>query len=247
MKTIALLIALSSLTAYAQITPNKINLFTQYSKDIQGKTADQIHKANLSNYQKFLKLDVDKYVDYEKAKFLKASYAQETINLVTRNPVVSSYYSKKYDPQNLGIGFCFGRAMFIHLELVQRGFDRDSIKKAYVVGPMQTPDGASWGWHVTTIAQTKDARGNKKWFALDPITGLTDVEGWYSTMRNQFSKDKKLKLYIAESTRFGTTGVYDENMLADKFYNNYFIDMRKWFDNESRNTNRYAHPIEELD
>lgn len=88
MKTIALLIALCSLTAYTQITPNKINLFTQYSKDSQGKTADQIHKANLSNYQKFLRLDVDKYVDYEKAKFLKASYAQETINFVTRNPYV---------------------------------------------------------------------------------------------------------------------------------------------------------------
>jgi hypothetical protein len=158
------------------------------------------------------------------------------------------YYYSKYDPKNEGIGFCFGRAMFIHLELAQFRFDRDSVKKAFVVGPMSTGDGGSWGWHVTTIVKSWDARSKKQiWYALDPVVGRrVTLEQWYNTMRSDFSTDKRLKIYITDPGRFGIyPSKYDETHLANRFYNNYFRDMMKWFESNSQQNRAYDEPLKE--
>ena len=239
---------ISAFTAQAQtIVPSSIDLFARASTDISGKTPDQVHAENLKNFETFITLDIDTNRDFDQAKFLKPSYAQEVIREAAKNPVVSTFQTSKYDPRNEGIGFCFGRAMFVHLELAHRGFDRDSIKKAFVVGPMKTPDGNRWGWHVTTIVQTKNTAGKETWLAIDPITGVKEVTIWYNEMRNNYSTDKKLKLYITSPDRFGAgSSRYEETSLKNSFYNNYFEDMDKWFDQESRTTDHYKLPVAEM-
>jgi hypothetical protein len=232
--------ALATLQVYAQIIPNNIDLFSTYHRDILNKKPDVIHRDNLRHLNNFKAFDVeslslDRGNDYHRPKFLHPINIRQALVETYYNPVVALYNNSVYDPKNKGIGFCFGRAMFVHLYLMQRGLDRRSIQKAFVIGSMETPDGKKWGWHVTTIARTKDDNNQEVWVAIDPILNeIMIVDEWYQKMRNNFSKDKKLKLYITFPTRFGPAGSYHEKAIRDKFYNNYFTDMMNWFDEESR-------------
>ena len=126
-----------------------------------------------------------------------------------------------------------------------RGLDRDSVKKAIVVGPMV---GGQWGWHVTTIVQSKDIFGKKIWSALDPIMpqAVTLTE-WYQIWKLQ-SSDQMLRLYITESGRIGPTpSYYSHDALEDPFYNGYFIDMMEWFEKETKDgVERYLVPLAEV-
>ena len=236
--------------AHSLVISNDEGLFELANRDIRGAQPAAIHQENLASLKKFIDFDVtliDTRLNNEsKPQYLHSADATRALKSVDVNPVVSLNQYNKYDPKNEGIGFCFGRAMFVHLELVQRGLDTRSIKKAFVVGSMQTPDGARWGWHVTTIAQSKDATGNELWLAIDPIVGkVIEVGQWYKTMRESYSTDKKLKLYITHPTRFGPRGSYDEVQIRNAFYNKYFSDMMDWFDKESR-AGRYSTPLRKL-
>jgi len=247
---VAALVLWATLT-HAQLVDNDEGLFELASRDTRGMQIPAIHADNLADLKKFIDFDVttlnsDRGVDANKPKNLHKLDGADALKAVEANPVVSLYSYNKYDPRNEGIGFCFGRAMFVHLELVQRGIDRRSVQKAFVVGHMQTPDGGQWGWHVTTIAQSKNAQGKEIWLAIDPIVGrVIEVGEWYKLMRDSYSTDKKLKLYITHSTRFGPRGVYDEDQIRNAFYNNYFTDMMKWFDKESR-AGRYNTPLRKI-
>ncbi|MBT3980647.1 MAG: hypothetical protein HOE90_04790 [Bacteriovoracaceae bacterium] len=248
----AIIAVLSINTVFAKIYSANEDLFTTYRKDLttrtlnedgyyskRAKTAQEVDQENLAHISKFIAEDVDTMEDNAKmrAKFLNPDVGIEVITTLNGHPVVSMYQYAQYDPENRGIGFCFGRAMFVNVELAMKGFDRDSIKKAFVVGSMQTGDGNSWGWHVTTIAQSKNEKGEEVWLALDPITTRTGyvkriltVTEWYKEMYNKFSTDKKLKIYIADAGKFGpSSGKYHEEHIKDAFYNDYFNDMMDWF------------------
>ena len=257
-----LLITISIATIYsaqALILPSNSDLNYQYQTDIRSHLGiDQkarlkaIHMNNLKTIEDFYQIDVETYVpegmdeidankldaiDFNKPQYISKREANEVIKDSHSHPVVSLSKYDKYDPESKGIGFCFGRAMYVHLELVHKKLDRDSIKKAFVVGRMSTGDGNSWGWHVTTIAQSKDENGNEVWLALDPILSqgyqlsrLKTLDEWYMEMYNNFSTDKKLKLYITEAGQFGSTpSVYNTDGLEHPFYNNYFKDLMKEF------------------
>jgi len=248
-KLIALIAFLTAPT-FAQIIKDPVDLYRQASIDTYNRNTDKIHQDNLDNYKKFVELDINTIQDdsYNRAKYLSPTVANEVYRTASLNPVVSLIKTLKYDPKNLGIGYCFGRAMFINIDLAFRQFDRDSIKKAFVVGTMQTPDGASWGWHVTTIVQSKDPKTKKEiWLAIDPIAGVKEVTEWYNEMRNEYSTDKKLKLYITTSDRIGTNGsVYEELLKHTEYYNNYFSDMMNWFEEQSKSNNKsYITPVKE--
>jgi hypothetical protein len=230
----------------AEVLPSNANLFDKANSDTFNRSSAQVHSDNMNHLARFIEMDVDGSRDAEKAKYIDLESAQDVVDTAEANPVVSSYQYYKYDPNNQGIGFCFGRAMFINLELAQRGFDRDSIKKAFVVGPMKTSDGNSWGWHVTTIAQSKDENGNEIWLALDPITGAINVKDWYQDMLDNYSTNKKLKFFITEAGKFGPVGgKYDQEHIKMDFYNSYFTDMMTWFE-ENSSEERYNKPIVEL-
>lgn len=240
-KTLAQFLLLSiSLTSLsnARIFRPLDNLDTQYFKDISGKTPKEIQAISLEQYQKFIDLDVNSPElnvhfsrDSKKAQLMTVATATKALDSATYNPIIALHKYKKYDPTNKGIGFCFGRAMFVDLYLSINNFNRGSIKKAFVVGPMSTGDGANWGWHVTTIVQSKDKAGREVWLAIDPIMGrVMTVNEWYSETL-KLSTDKKLRLYITESGKFSQASYrYDYSNFNHPFYNQYFIDMLNWFE-----------------
>jgi hypothetical protein len=233
---VASLFLLVSLSSQAQVVSNREDLFNLAERAVHRKTPAQVDYENRQTFSAFVAAEnTDTDNAWMRPKYLQPRYAREVLQAANSNPVVSLYQYHRYDPNNQGIGFCFGRALFVHMELGYRGFDRDSVRKAFVMGPMQTPDGGSWGWHVTTIAQSKNARGQEEWLAIDPITGVKPALDWYKEMYDQYSTDKKLKLFVTLPTRFSPSAgsAYHEDHLRDPFYNRYFEDLMDWFGKEA--------------
>ncbi len=238
MKFIALLsIFALSTSAFAQLVKPMDDLFAMNNRLNAGKDGATITRESLANYDKFVAMDVNALqvqslaiVDAKKLKFLTKNQAEIAIRASQANPVASTEQYHKYDPRNQGIGFCFGRATFVNLYLAAAGVNRANIKKAFIVGRM---DGGAWGWHVTTIVESRNpVNGKEMWLALDPISqqGIQDVRSWYKEMSRK-SDDGKLRLYIGEAGKLGAgASRYDEISFADPFYNNYFKDMRSWFE-----------------
>lgn len=139
----------------------------------------------------------------------------------------------KYDPASK-FGFCFGRAFFGNLIMLQNGIHRDSIKKVFVYGPMK--GGLfGWGFHVAVMV-AKEGGG---YWVLDPSHGkIETIESWYAHYEKA-SKDGRIKMDIAKGDRFGRTGFsaaswdslrndYD-SVLNEKFGTKYkyFVDVLK--------------------
>ena len=236
--TLLSLLVISALSYAGPITEANVNLFYKRNSDISGKSAKAIHQSNLKLIKDFVAVDVDGMRDNSqgRAKYISPADANSVRRAALMNPVVSLSNYHQYDPTNRGIGFCFGRAMFVNIELAYRQFDRDSIKKAFVVGPMTTGGSTKWAWHVTTIVQSKNKDGSEVWLAIDPITGLKSLKDWYLEMYNDFSTDKKLKLYVTVAGKFGPSpSFYDERAISNAAYNDYFTDMREWFAKQYEN------------
>lgn len=223
-----------SLTAEARVIKSSTDLFRTYEREIQGKTSQLVERESFRDYDNFIALDVnapgnsgwaDK--DAHKQKYLSLENANKALARAMSNPVVSLDRYSKYDPDNRGIGFCFGRAMFINTYLAMAGFNRGSMKKAFIMGSMSK---GAWAWHVTTIAQSKNKAGKEIWLALDPVIGrVMEVTDWYKYWQMS-SDDGMLRLYISDAGKFApSAGGYDEISISNRFYNNYFRDMMNWF------------------
>lgn len=234
--SITLFLLLTSL-ASARIYKPLEDLSQTYAREAASRTALAVQQLGAKEYADFLALDVNSYgmnphynMDSKKRLYLTFEKAEATLRAANRNPVVGLHMYNKYDPNNQGIGFCFGRAMFIDLYLTLNNLNRGSIKKAFVVGPMKSGS-STWAWHVTTIVQSLDKSKNETWLAIDPIMGrVLEVKEWYREVL-KISQDGKLRLYIADAGKFADTATrYDEDGISHKFYNKYFTDMMKWFE-----------------
>ncbi len=238
MKKFILSLLILATPLWSQVLSSKTSLSRLYIKEARSLNDRAILKKSLLELKDFTTSDLDTPRDNDKkyAKYISIDEARDVKYAAMNNPVVASHQTSKYDPNNKGIGFCFGRAMFVNIDLAFRKFDRDSIKKAFVIGSMETPDGASWGWHVTTIVKSINRRGQVKWLAIDPIVNsIVTVKQWYEEMYQNYSTDKKLRLYITEAGKFGpSAGSYHHKSLTNKFYNNYFTDMLDWFKKENK-------------
>lgn len=228
---------LSSNFCLSQNLSWRTDLFQQASGLKKLHAPEQMEKRNQSLIEQLSLIQVDTIRDNAemKLKYLEESIAYKIVSEMNHHPVIAMYHSNKYDPDNQGIGFCFGRAMYANLDLVYHNLDRDSIRKAFVIGSMETGDGAKWGWHVATIARVESVDRAQEWIVLDPITGATDLNSWYRHMYDRYSTDKQLALFITEAAKFGPGGYrYEESAVADPFYNDYFQDLLDWFA-ENRN------------
>lgn len=98
----------------------------------------------------------------------------------------------KYDPQGI-IGFCFGRAMTVHLLARRMGLAPDSIRNLFVIGDLRSGDQPEWRFHVTSLVKGADGR----WHAIDPIMdGPLTVDQWMSRVHRGWDRQKKAKFYL---------------------------------------------------
>ena len=204
--------------------PSTVNLYDQYQFDTRTlqATPSEVQAQNTAVFSELDKLTLPPSITRD--DFIDRVAAQAVLTQIIQHPVVGMRALKLYDPKNC-IGFCFGRAMAIHIDLLARGLNKDAIRKAYLVGEMQY-GGIKWGFHVATIIRMEDG----SWLAIDPEAGkLLTLQEWFKEYE-AISTDKKLRLYITEADKFGASAAsYEPSGLADPFYNNYFTDMLKDF------------------
>lgn len=158
--------------------------------------------------------------------------ADKILNSINRHPTVSSYQYAKYNLHpGVEIGFCFGRATYAHLMALHLGVLKDSIKKAWIVGPMNA-GGNMWDFHVTTIVRSE----NGVWLAIDSNgASAIPVDEWYKEYA-QYSTDGRIRLYITDANKFSVDlGKYDKIQMglnlnkSQDWYSGYFQDMLTWF------------------
>lgn len=163
------------------------------------------------------------------------SYAEANafIQKIWQHPVVGK--DTRYQRTETSIGYCFGRATFVHLEALRLGYTKDQIRKVWVVGEMD--NGIVWDFHVATAIRNQ----NQEWYVIDTVTGRPlSPEDWY----NQFLKmstDKKLRFFATNPEKFTkAAGSYDRIQLGldlDKesdWYQNYFKDLMQNFPKKKR-------------
>ncbi len=162
--------------------------------------------------------------------------AQKVIDSMARHPVVASSQDFKYSQSRTIIGYCFGRATYAHLTLLRMGMAKESIRKAWLVGPMQAGS-IHWAFHVATIVKTTDG----KWMVVDDYLGrLTEVKDWAESFYPQNKKFQNLRLYVTSPEKFSVSlSSYSRLQMGldlsptKDWYRNYFHDMMEWFKHHS--------------
>lgn len=163
----------------------------------------------------------------QRAGSISVKDASAVVNAIHSNPVANPAKTYLYEKPGQGIGYCFGRASFAHLLLLKMGVRKEAIKKIWVVGPMKA-FGNNWGFHVATLAHTKE----KGWVAIDSNSGHIQTAAEWMKQYAAFSVDGKVRFYVSEASRFG---VFPERYNRDNlgldmpkeqdFYKNYFVEL----------------------
>jgi hypothetical protein len=160
---------------------------------------DQVAK-NAKISEEFLRIDT---TSPSKVEFLDAKARDLLLLDAKAHPVARLDQLNKYDPQKL-TGFCFGRAMAVHILARQRGLKPQSIKKQFIVGDLRgiRAKETEWRFHLTTLVKGEGG----KWYAIDPIFPrvLTQTE-WIEKTRAMWDewykeslkfKDPQSRIYI---------------------------------------------------
>ena len=163
---------------------------------------------------------------------LTHAQATQVLRSITRHPVVSDYEYARYNRPGVEIGFCFGRATYVHLALLQMGVNKDSIKKIWAVGPMQTGQ-IAWDFHVATLVKSVEG----KWLVIDTFVGtVMTVEEWMAEISRIAQPGHRNRYYFSNPKKFSVSlGTYDRvqlglDLTADQdWYRGYFSDLMKWF------------------
>lgn len=164
------------------------------------------------------------------ADAISIDQAQNLLDSINEHPVVGDKAYDSYNRKGTEIGFCFGRAAYVHLALLRMGVKKDAIKKIWTVG--ETGGEVNWIYHVATAVRTTD--GN--WTVIDNFVGhLLTAQEWASEMR-EMTVDGKKATFITDAKRFHpgadkyTRVELGLNLTKQAdFYQHYFKDLFKWF------------------
>lgn len=205
--------------------------------DKMGVINSQIEAINQEILLDLKSLPIEREVD-GRISTVDKDLAQKILSSVNRHPVVSSYEYSKYNRQpGVEIGFCFGRATYTHLMALHLGVNKDSIKKIWIVGPMNA-GGLMWDFHVATLVRGE----NGEWLAVDSNhSNVQPVSDWYKYY-TAMSTDGRLRVYITDANKFSVDlGKYDKVQLGlnlprqQDWYSGYFKDMMTWFQQNKGN------------
>lgn len=199
------------------------------AREVEGKTAEEVAAMNAKTLS-----DLEAEVPFpDSGSNRKSQISMKTANMLLQqihsNPVVKPM-NAKYDQPGTSIGYCFGRATFVHMMLLKLGVQKKSIQKIFAVGPMKA-GGIMWQFHVATLTFVE----GMGWTVIDsnhyqPMP----VREWMAHYYKQ-AEDGKVRFYATDASKFTfELGKYSRvqlgvDMTADRdWYKNYFKDMFTW-------------------
>lgn len=196
-------------------------------KEAAEKTAEEIAAMNAKSIAE-IEAEIPQKVSVKKSSITMAT-AEFLRNQIYENPIVRPM-NDKYSQPGTSIGYCFGRATFVHLMLLKMGVQKSSIQKIWAVGEMKAGD-ILWQFHVATMAFTE----SHGWVVIDsnhmhPIP----VREWTAHYSKQ-TETGRIRFYATDAGKFSfELGKYSRVQLgldlpAERdWYKNYFKDMFNW-------------------
>ena len=177
----------------------------------------QMNERQIQNLESF----IPKSRSSDKEFGLSLKEVDEILHSVMTHQVASRFQLERYDPKHCGIGFCFGRAMTVHLEAIfNYGLTNQQVRKLWAVGNL-----GNYRYHVTSLVYSEAG-----WMAIDPNLGkAVSLRDWY---KNEKAKDETgdLLVFATSPKRFGPSiPKYNPNALSDPYYNNYFRDLLNYY------------------
>jgi len=164
---------------------------------------------------------------------LSREEAQDVLDDLVKADVIANIDSV-YDPDG-SIGFCFGKAAWVHLELLRRGLNKRAIKKSFLIGTMKAGP-IYWQFHVATIVK---AEGDG-WWVIDKNVyedgkkdkpHVVSLSEWFKYWKVD-STDGNLRLYVTRPQKIGASS-WEYNIrpggLFHSSYNGFFKDMFRAF------------------
>ncbi len=211
------------------------DLLKYQAGEVYHMQSKDVERANIEAIRELQATRMNRLVRTQKGvrlNGLNKPWVEKVVESIVYHPVVGRYQSEKYNRQDVKIGFCFGRATYAHIALLKMGVNKDAIRKAWVVGPMDA-GGVRWQFHVTTLV--KDFETNK-WWAVDSFPGkVLEIEDWYRHMKKSDASGK-LRIYITSPQKFSVSlGTYSRVQLgldlprSKDWYQHYFKDLMTWF------------------
>ena len=98
----------------------------------------------------------------------------------------------------VNIGFCFGRAVGVHVLARNMKLTNDSIKKVWILGSMRGGT-VNWGHHVATAVRAKDG----SWHVVDPNYSYSmTLKEWYDVYE-PMTNGSPYMLFATQADRFG--------------------------------------------
>ena len=190
-------------------------------------TPSEVRKLN----QKTLK-DLENYFPKQtsdRAASASLGEIQNLLKYVEDHPVVSPRNKMRYQKEDVDIGYCFGRATFLHLALLKMGLQKNSILKIWAMGPHKNPiSEVNWGFHVATVAFVK----GHGWMSIDTNTFKVQPVAHWIMANQEHSTDGKMRFYVSTPERFGTNvPQYSRLQLGldvpreKDWYQHYFVDL----------------------
>jgi hypothetical protein len=207
-----------------------VNLMKTHHDSSQVLTSEAIQASNAKVLE-----NLDQLPKRQSYKALSLKDAESLIQQMTESPFVQN--ENRYSRKEVEMGYCFGRATFMHLHALKLGYKKEQIKKIWVVGPMEA-DNINWGYHVATIIRSPKG----KWFVIDNEVGtpLTPKE-WFAHFLPA-STDGKLQVFVTEAEKlFPVAGKYSRFEMGldmqrrQDYYRGYFKDLVKGFRNTPAN------------
>ncbi len=226
----------TNLSGVKQLLSTRVEILNlvkfKFDRNLLALSRGSIQEATLANNEVLssLKNLPIESVSLKRKAGLESNEIQELFRQVYDNPVASLAKVSDYEKNLEGAGYCFGRAMAVHIKALMNGADKTSIRKVWAVGELQS-NGADWRYHVTTIV--RDTNG--KWIAIDPfMEKVLPIEEWYTAMK-KFDSIGNMRIFETEAKQFSphSEKKYSPKILENKIYSNYFDDLMESFQAET--------------
>lgn len=226
-----IVLAQNAVTEFSHWQPSvQLNLYKEIAKlEMEARDPNQtIKQIEVENNRALRELRDWPWGSVNRKKYITKDDAAKLLKGMVSDPVVGRNSWQTYDPEGR-FGFCFGRATWAWLEAIALGYDKSSIKKIFLIGPMKA-GGIAWQFHVATAIR---ARGliRDQWLVIDSnFNTIVTVEEFYEKYKAQ-STDQKLRLIITEPQRLGPSSTtkfgpgHYKNVMNDASYNQYFKDL----------------------
>ena len=154
-----------------------------------------------------------------------SAIATQILDKVRANPIANVDAVTNYE-RGSDIGFCFGRALYVHHLLLKAGVKQEDLAKIFNVGQLMV-QGQMWNFHVAMMV-----RDSKKGFlVVDPLAGKPlDYQSWIKLNADYEVKRalSRARFYVTDPRKFMVgPGAYSLEAIAASHLKPYFTDLGK--------------------